>query len=94
MCNITFVNDGISYRRITKASAKKAFLAGKEIFACPCNFRPFSMWYTAYSMMRNGRFAGNDEGAIDFFTRQVNALEHYSCSCSETGRYAAFYVAA
>ena len=72
-------SSGRGIHRVTKATAKKLFVAGKEVLLYPCNTNPSSPWFGECSM---------DKG--EDFDVQVNAFSYYNCS-SEAGRYPAFY---
>lgn len=81
MNKYTFEMGGKLYHRISKAQAKKQYLAGNYIIACPVNLRPDSAWQPFT--------------VLDDFTRNfenvVNSCTYYNCINSETGRYLAYY---
>lgn len=81
-----FYSAGITYKRITKAAARKLYEAGKNIVLCPCNLRPFSFWHPEIET--------NKEQSVEAsFYKLVNEFEFYNCTNSETGKYTNFYTA-
>lgn len=81
MNKYTFEMGGKLYHRISKAQAKKQYLAGNYIIACPVNLRPDSAWKP---------FAVLDDFVRDFESA-VNSCTYYNCINGETGRYLAYY---
>ena len=82
MREYSFVKDGVTYKRISKTAAKKAYDA-KGVYICPCNIRPFGIWGM-------GVWVKSSSG--EAFEKVVNAFEFYNCNSNETGKYAAFYI--
>lgn len=68
--------------RINKATARKLFSEGKEIWLTACNMRP------EYGILLNSGYY-NDLGRD--FDKIVNAFQYYNCN-NECGRYPAYYV--
>lgn len=81
MNKYTFKMGGKLYHRISKAQAKKQYLTGNYIIACPVNLRPDSAW-KPFAVL--GDFVGDFESA-------VNSCTYYNCINGETGRYLAYY---
>lgn len=78
--------NGLTYKRVNRAVAKKSYDAGESIVMCGCNLRPGKPWYpeSYYNM-------GNHE-CVPFESAE-NAFLYYNAPSRETGRYPAFYVA-
>lgn len=89
-------NNGVEYRRITKRTARKAYMAGYTVVLCPCNLRPFNPWGIGASINRKDRaiYVADEIGVENDFNNLVASNEWYNCINSETGRYAAFYIQA
>lgn len=92
MLNLTFDYKGKSYKQISKASARKLFIAGGKVVICPANMRPFSMWHLEYIMKRAyvSDFILDDIGASNIFNEIVNNFKYYNCN-NETGNYIRYY---
>lgn len=84
-----FSHDGKTYKRINKTTAKCLYAAGETLYIQSCNLLPFSYW--THPAVINKERLENDLTTFDKF---VNAFEYYNCINSETGKYAAFYIAA
>lgn len=83
MNKYTFEMGGKLYHRISKTQAKKQYLAGNYIIACPVNLRPDSDWKSFIVL----------SDFVDGFDKVVNSCTYYNCINSETGRYLAYFVA-
>ena len=81
MNKYTFEMGGKLYHRISKTQAKKQYLAGNHIIACPVNLRPDSAW-KPFAVL--GDFVEDFESVVNIFT-------YYNCINGETGRYLAYY---
>lgn len=81
MNKYAFEMGGKLYHRISKAQAKKQYLVGNYIIACPVNLRPNNAW-KPFAVL--GDFVGSFEDA-------ANSCTCYNCINSETGRYLAYY---
>jgi len=94
MNKYTFSHNGINYERVTKTAARKAYMAGSNVYVQACNLRPFSMWtYPAvFNRKQAEEFAIDEIGIRNYFDTSVNSFEFYNCINSETGKYAAFYM--
>lgn len=97
MNKYTFDHNGVSYNRVSKAAARKAYAAGKTVYMQSCNFRLFSFWTSPAVLNRiqveSDPIDGINENAIvKYFDKFVNSFEYYNCINLETGKYAAFYM--
>lgn len=72
--------------RISKATAKKLYNAGFNIYLAPCKYRPENCVFT--SAVGCSIYTGEDG---ETFEKLCNAFAYYNCD-SERGRYIAFYV--
>lgn len=77
MVNRAFGN----FYRISKTKARNAYNSGECVFVSPCNLRPDSMFGTVCQIPENENF----DTFVDRFTV-------YNCTCTETGRYASFWI--
>ena len=92
--------NGVDYKRVTKAQAKKIYDSGIDVLICANNLRPFGFWDCGVLININDfKKYGFSEPCIlngtpeNDFKKRVNEYEFYNCINSETGRYSAFYVA-
>lgn len=76
-------NNGVTWERITKQKAKKAYNNNIPVVFCPCNLRPFGFW-------QPGVIITNSSG--ETFETYVNCFEFYNCINNETGKYTSFYI--
>ena len=67
--------------RISKPKAKRLYESGMRVDIVPCNFRPDNGFLPASPIPPN----------VDFET-YVRDYSIYNCTCTETGKYPAFYV--
>ena len=81
------------YTRISKAAARKAYIAGERIAMFPCKANPASPWNQPYILNRASResFVIDEIGLVNDFNGLVNSFEYYNCQYAEMGKYAAFY---
>lgn len=86
MREMRFEHDGITYKRISKMTARRAYNNGLSVVFCPCNLRPFGMWHPEYVTRKD---AEPDDRT---FERLIDELEFYGCSDRETGKYLAYYI--
>ena len=82
-------DNGNTYKRVSKATARKLFNNNVEIYLCAVNLRPFSMWHCECRILRTDHDLDDIENT---FEHHVNAFEFYNCRDTETGKYTAFYV--
>lgn len=100
MNNYNFTENGKQYKRIDKRQARRAYNAGKTIYFCPCNLRPFGFWQPAIDININDykKFGYSEpfvfsDGTNEMdFNRRLNQFEFYNCINTETGKYTAFYI--
>ena len=83
MNNYTFNDGGFTFKRVNKATARRAYNNGLHIVMCPCNLRPGFPWHP--EAVVNGKSGATFETAL-------NAFEYYNIRGRETGRYTAFYI--
>ena len=69
-----------TWERISKRTARKHLLEGRQICILPCKMRP-SGWLNPVVVSKE---------EMDSFDAYVNGYEYYNCM-HETGRYASFY---
>lgn len=72
------------FQRVTKTAARKAWEANKTVVFCPANLYPFGGFRPSITMHPQDGRSPFDEVVRDF--------EYYNCTCSETGKYASFFV--
>lgn len=89
-----FTDSNRVFTRVSKATAKKAFMNGFTIAFCPSNLRPGTPWHPEYITNREMRsdYIIDDKGAENDFYNLLNSFEYYNCTSTETGRYTAFFV--
>ena len=97
MNRYTFEHNGVSYNRVSKAAARKAYAAGKTVYMQSCNFRLFFMFSSPATLNRKTVESDpidgvNENAVIKYFDKFVNSFEYYNCVDNETGYYAAFYM--
>ena len=94
MRRYSFTDNGRTFERATKPTARRAYLAGLDVAICPANLRPGAPWHPEYIINRRDRahLVADEIGAENDFENLVASLEYYNCRNSETGPYAAFYV--
>lgn len=93
-----FTSNGRVFTRVSKAAAKKAFVAGFTIALCPSNLRPGTPWHPEYITSREirtaffGDYIIDDIGAKNDFYNLLNSFEYYNCTSTKTGKYTAFFI--
>ena len=89
-----FTSNGRTFTRVSKATAKKAFVSGFTIAFCPSNLRPGTIWHPEYITNRSMRadYMVDDIGVENDFNNLLNSFEYYNCTDPETGRYTAFFI--
>lgn len=96
----TFVSkSGATYKRVNRKQAKRLFVHGQNVIACPVNLRIFGPWRTeilleSYPDETCARLTYGDElesFAAQRFEQLVDYATAYNCN-AETGRYLAYYV--
>ena len=90
--------NGVSYKRVCKQTAKKLYKNNEEIILCAVNLNPFSMYHPSCAISNKKSDVSwefenfYDEYEETSFDKYVNSFEYYNCICAETGYYASFYV--
>ena len=97
MNKYTFDHNGVNYVRVSKATARKAYAAGKTVYLQSCNLRLFSWFVSPAALNRKSAESDpidgvNENTVVKYFDKFVNSFEYYNCINSETGKYAAFYM--
>jgi len=94
MRKYTFTQNGFTFERIDKKTARTAYMNGLTVVVCPCNLRPFTPWHNEQRINRKSRehFAIDEIGVKNDFTAWINSFEYYNCTNVKTGKYAAFYI--
>lgn len=94
MINRSFTENGYTFKRINKNTARRAYMNGLTVVICPCNLRPFTPWHNEHDINRRSReqFVIDEIGVKNDFNNLVNSFEYYNCINTETGRYTAFYI--
>lgn len=88
-------NNGKTWERIDKKTARTAYNNGLTVLFCPVNMRPFGVWGVGCNV---NILDDTDIGISERFTRQnsfdrvLNAFEFYNIRDNETGYYTAFYI--
>ena len=85
---------GKKYNRIDKRTAKKAYAAGKTIYLCASNLRPFTMHAFEYPLNRKNResYVIDNIGLMNDFENLINSYMFYNCINNETGKRVNFYM--
>lgn len=94
MNKYSFTDNGRTFERVSKATAKRAFIDGFTIAFCPSNLRPGTMWHTEFITDREARGAlyADETGVSNDFNNLLNSFEYYNCTNAETGKYTAFFL--
>lgn len=70
-----------TFKRVNKATARRAYNNGLRILVCPCKLRPGYPWYPEVNA--SGKSGVN-------FDKLIAACEFYNNN--ETGKYSSFYI--
>lgn len=81
----SYLIDGVTYYRISKATARELFEKGECVGICPVNLNPSSFW-GGMCMFQKGHKCEN-WGFDDF----VNNFIYYNCQMEETGKYPKYF---
>jgi hypothetical protein len=89
-----FRYNGFTFRRVSKATAWKAYKNGLDVFVIPHNLAPFTGWHNECKLNRKFRegFVADEIGLKNDFESILNSAVYYNCINSETGKYLAFYI--
>ena len=77
--------DGVTYTRISKATARKLFEQAEVIGVCPVNINPESIWDGMCTFQKGHKFENRS------FDEFVNSFVYYNCQLNETGKYPKFF---
>lgn len=83
MNNYNYSDGGFTFKRVNKATARRAYNNGLQVVMCPCNLIPGAPWHPEIPV-------DSKSGAT--FETTLNAFEYYNIRGRETGRYTAFYI--
>lgn len=90
MRKLFFDNEnGFTFVRVNKTTARKLYNDGLTVHFCPCNLRPFNRYGFGLDMDMNKNDIGNDGHTFDDV---LMYFEAYNCWGTETGKYTAFYI--
>ena len=80
MNKYSFTDNGRTFERVSKATAKRAFIDGFTIAFCPSNLRPGTMWHTEFITDREARGAlyADETGVSNDFNNLLNSFEYYN----------------
>lgn len=94
MRKYSYTENGFNFERIDKTTARKAYINGLSVVACPVNLRPGKPYHPETVLNRKNReqFTADEIGVKNDFDNLINSFEFYNCTSSETGRYTAFYI--
>ena len=76
--------DGVTYTRVTKATARKLFNNGECVGICPAKIDPSNMWCGMAEFQKSHK---RENWGFDDF---VNCFVYYNCQ-EETGKYPKFF---
>lgn len=83
MKQYSYTENGYTFKRVNKTTARIAYNNGLRVILCPCNLRPGYPYYPEVSI---------SGGADCTFETALNCFEYYNLRGKETGRYTAFYI--
>lgn len=94
MRKYTYTENGFTFERIDRATARRAYINGLSVVACPVNLRPGKPYHPETVLNRKNReqFTADEIGVKNDFNNLINLFEYYNCINSETGKYTAFYI--
>lgn len=89
-----YTENGFHFERISKKTARAAYINGLSVVACPVNLRPGKPYHPETVLNRKNReqFTVDEIGVKNDFENIINSFEYYNCTNSETGKYTAFYI--
>lgn len=78
--------------RVSRATAKKLFLAGKRIALFPANANVNSLWNipTILSRKDKEKFVEDEIGMANIFEDTCNSYQYYNCN-NHMGKYPKFF---
>lgn len=77
--------NGRNWARVTKRTAKKIFLKGRDIFFIPSKANPLSAWDLGLIV------PPKKDQEENIFDQICDAFEYYNCNTAELGKKASFY---
>lgn len=83
-----------TYRRLTKASARRAFLNGETIVLCPSNLAPHKTFLTSNIALADEK-PREEIGVVtpsQIFDFAVFQFQFYNCRTEENGRRVNFFI--
>lgn len=85
---------GFHFERVSKKTARVAYINGLSVVVCAVNLRPGKPYHPETVLNRKSRehFAADEIGVKNDFENWINSFEFYNCTNNETGHYAAFYL--
>lgn len=94
MRKYSYTDKGFYFERISKKTARAAYINGLSVILCPVNLRPGEPYHPETVINRKNReqFTADEIGVKNDFNNYVNSFEFYNCPNSETGKYTAFYI--
>lgn len=89
-----YTENGFTFERISKNTARTAYRNGLSVVVCPVNLRPGKPYHPEMVLNRKSRehLTADEIGVKNDFNNQVSSFEYYNCINSETGKYTAFYI--
>lgn len=81
----SYLIDGVTYYRISKATARVLFEKGECVGICPVKVNPESIWGGMCEFQKGHKF---ENWSFDDF---VNNFVYYCCQMEETGKYPKFF---
>lgn len=82
----TVYGNVVTVKQISKAAARKLYIAGQEIYLQSSNMYPFGIWQQLCPIKADADREANDKQ----FTIIINEYRYYNCD-SERGSYVHFY---
>ena len=94
MRKYTYIENGFTFERIDRATARRAYISGLSVVACPVNLRPGRPHHpeTVLNRKNRERLTADEIGIKNDFNNLINSFEFYNCTNTETGKYTAFYI--
>lgn len=94
MRKYSYTENGFTFERIDRATARRAYINGLSVVACPVNLRPGRPYHPETVLNRKNRehLTADEIGVKNDFNNLINSFEFYNCPNTETGKYTAFYI--
>ena len=82
----------VSYKKVTKPTARKLFNRGVEVYLLPSKVNAFIVFDKNYEgFIQPVVISHKEDGGENQFDRTVNEFEYHNCN-SEMGYYAHYYI--